>query len=268
MFDQRAGAPDQPPAPVGMRELTPQPPARGLASPGVMAPAVQMGPVSVGPAAYVPVVAADPEASVVAREDALEGTLTSRGTLRVMGRVKGRIEAVRLHVEDGARVEADVVVDEAVIAGEFVGNLTCRQRLEAHPSGRLSGHIETYRVMLHEGARVEGEVHMLPEPEPSPTGEPAGEPERVRGDTVRGNAPIRGSSEPGAEGAADVLGASPSAPVTGTATDAGRDEGAAPSVLRPAPRSAARSASLAASEAVPVAPRAAGPMSTGARSGL
>jgi cytoskeletal protein CcmA (bactofilin family) len=267
VFDQRAGAPDQPPAPVGMRELTPQPPARQLASPGAGSPMAPMGPVSVGQAAYVPLVSPDLEASVVARDDALEGTFTSRGTIRVMGRVKGRIEAVRLHVDDGARVEADVVVDEAVIAGEFVGNLTCRQRLEAHPSGRLSGHIETYRVMLHEGARVEGEVHMLPEPEPVAEPAPAG------ADTVRGSAPVRGSAEPGSEArpepGADVPGTTQVAPSKGTTAGAAREDKATPPVPRPAPRSAARSAPLTATgESITVAPRAASPVSNGARSGL
>ena len=129
----------------------------------------------------------------IARDDHLEGTFTSRGTVRVLGIVKGRIEAVRIHVEDGAHVEADVVVDEAVIAGEFVGNLTCRQRLEARPTGRLSGKIETYRVMLHEGASVEGEVHMLPEPA------------RAATDTIRGSAPVRGTlPEPASEKAPEA----------------------------------------------------------------
>lgn len=265
MFDQRAGAPDQPPAPVGMRELTPQPPARQMASPEAVAPMAHMGPVSVGPAAYVPVVSPDLEASVVARDDSVEGTFTSRGTVRVMGTVKGRIEAVRLHIDDGARVEADVVVDEAVIAGEFVGNLTCRQRLEAHPSGRLSGHIETYRVMLHEGARVEGEVHMLPEPET------ASEPERGRAETVRGSAPIRGSAEPGSDVQPDAGPRAPSVSAGAPGKDAGptADDKATPAVARPAPRSAARSTSVpSATESVRVTPRAASPVSNGARSGL
>jgi cytoskeletal protein CcmA (bactofilin family) len=223
-----------------------------------------MGPLSVGPAAYVPPVSPDLEASVIAREDSLEGTFTSRGTLRVMGRVKGRIEAVRLHVDDGARVEADVVVDEAIIAGELVGNLTCRQRLEAHPSGRLSGHIETYRVMLHEGARVEGEVHMLAETEV------AAEPERGRADTergraetVRGSAPIRGSAEPSPEAAPQA------APGGSGGKASGPDQGASPPMPRPAPRSAARSASVASTtESVSVPSATSSPVSNGARSGL
>ena len=173
MFDQSADASahGQSPAPAGMRELTPQPPARPGAPtiPAPSLPNLYPGYDTSPLVAAAPVPEPDPDRPgpddlVVARDDHLEGTFTSRGTIHVMGSVKGRIEALRLHVDAGAKVEADAVVDEAVIAGEFIGNLTCRQRLEARPSGRLSGVIETYRVMLHEGASFEGEVRMLPEP--------------------------------------------------------------------------------------------------------
>jgi cytoskeletal protein CcmA (bactofilin family) len=121
-----------------------------------------------------------PDDSVIARDDHLEGTFTSRGTVVVMGSVKGRIEAVQIRIEDGATVDADVIVDEAIIAGEFTGNLTCRERLEARASGRISGRVETFKLMLHEGASVEGEMHMLTE---SP---------KDASETIRGSAPVRG----------------------------------------------------------------------------
>jgi len=101
-----------------------------------------------------------------------------------MGSVKGRIEAVQVRIEDGASVDADVIVDEAIIAGEFTGNLTCRDRLEARASGRINGRVETFKLMLHEGASVEGEMHMLTE---SPKDASA---------TIRGSAPARGEKEP------------------------------------------------------------------------
>ena len=119
---------------------------------------------------------------MIARDDHFEGTFTSRGTVVVMGSVKGRIEAVRVRIEDGATVDADVIVDEAIVAGEFTGNLTCRERLEAHASGRINGRVETYRLMLHEGASVEGEMHMLAE---AP---------RDASTTIRGSAPLRGET--------------------------------------------------------------------------
>jgi cytoskeletal protein CcmA (bactofilin family) len=176
MFSQSADKPaaDESPAPIGMRELPPQPakpvmPTYGTATPSTPEPAPE--PAEAGPGA---------EDSVIAKDDHLEGTFTSRGTVVVMGSVKGRIEAVQVRIEDGASVDADVIVDEAIIAGEFTGNLTCRQRLEARASGRINGRVETFKLMLHEGASVEGEMHMLTEAPKDAT------------ETIRGSAPLRG----------------------------------------------------------------------------
>jgi cytoskeletal protein CcmA (bactofilin family) len=166
-----------------------------------------------------------PEDSVVARDDHLEGTFTSRGTVVVYGSLTGRIEAVRLRIEAGAKVEADVIVDEAIVAGEFSGNLTCRERLEAHASGRINGHVETYKLMLHEGASVEGEMHMLSE---AP---------RDASTTIRGSAPLRG--EPGGESRSEpARPAGSQSPVpagTSTATPPPAPQSSVPTTTRPAP---------------------------------
>jgi cytoskeletal protein CcmA (bactofilin family) len=218
MFDQSADEPaaDQSPAPIGMRELPPQParpvmPTFPMPAPTPMAaPRAQEG--------------SGPEDSVVARDDHLEGTFTSRGTVVVYGSLTGRIEAVRLRIEAGAKVEADVIVDEAIVAGEFSGNLTCRERLEAQASGRINGHVETYKLMLHEGASVEGEMHMLSK---AP---------RDASTTIRGSAPLRGepSTESGSEPARPA--GSPGAAFAGTPapTPAPAPQSSVPTT-RPAP---------------------------------
>lgn len=119
------------------------------------------------------------ETTVIARADKVEGTLRVAEVLRVLGAIEGRIEATTLVIEDGARVHADVVADEVVIAGEYSGKLICKQRLEVRPSGRVSGQIETLRLMLHEGAAVDGELKMLKQPG-------LAEAEAIRAGSVRG----------------------------------------------------------------------------------
>jgi cytoskeletal protein CcmA (bactofilin family) len=218
MFSQSADGPatDQSPAPIGMRELPPQPakpvmPAYATTSSQPLAQEAAPG----------------PDDSVIAKDDHLEGTFTSRGTVVVMGSVKGRIEAVQVRIEDGATVDADVIVDEAIIAGAFTGNLTCRQRLEARPSGRINGRVETHKLMLHEGASVEGEMHMLAE---TP---------RDASETIRGSAPLRGEGASEARTEAKVAAvASTSSATTGPATPGPATSASsmpAPAATRPAP---------------------------------
>lgn len=196
MFSQSAdqSAPDQSPAPVGMRELPPQP-AKPVMPAYTITPSLPSDD-EAGPG---------PDDSVVAKDDHLEGTFTSRGTVRVLGSVKGRIEAVRVRIEDGAQVDADVIVDEAIIAGEFTGNLTCRVRLEARASGRISGHVETHKLMLHEGASVEGEMHMLTDSASDAS------------ETIRGTAPVRGEDQ-ASRAKSEPMAPAPRADITKAAT--------------------------------------------------
>ena len=99
--------------------------------------------------------------TLVAREDRVDGTIRATKTIRVLGSVKGKLEAPNVIIEEGAKVTADINADEVVVAGEYSGNMVCRQRLEVRPSGCLSGRIETLKLMLHEGAQMDGEMHMI-----------------------------------------------------------------------------------------------------------
>ncbi|MFV2064267.1 MAG: polymer-forming cytoskeletal protein, partial [Chloroflexota bacterium] len=226
MFSQSADkpAPDQSPAPIGMRELPPQPakPVMPAYTPTPTMP--DRSDDEAGPG---------PDDSVIARDDHFEGTFTSRGTVRVLGSVKGRIEAVRVRIEDGAHVDADVIVDEAIIAGEFTGNLTCRERLEARSSGKISGRVETFKLMLHEGASVEGEMHMLSEAASDAS------------ETIRGTAPVRGETKASSAKATPAK-ASPAKASPAKATPAKAE------AVAPAPRTTASKSSSVPSS--PLAP--------------
>jgi cytoskeletal protein CcmA (bactofilin family) len=99
--------------------------------------------------------------SVIGKEDSFQGTLRVKRGLRVLGHVEGEIDAATsVTIEEGARVEADLTADEAIIAGEYSGKLVCRQRLEVRSTGRVKGEIETVRLMLHEGGVIDGALHM------------------------------------------------------------------------------------------------------------
>jgi len=102
--------------------------------------------------------------TLIGREDHVEGTVRAHKGIRVLGSVKGALEAPSVFIEEGATVIASVSADEVVLAGEYDGNMTCRQHLEVRPTGRLSGRVETLKLMLHEGAAVDGELHMLKPP--------------------------------------------------------------------------------------------------------
>ncbi|CAN5712349.1 hypothetical protein BH24CHL8_BH24CHL8_03760 [soil metagenome] len=128
--------------------------------------------------------------SVLAAEDHFEGTLKTVRGIRILGTVEGSIESdSHVHIDEKARVTADVSAEEVVIGGQYSGNLVCRQRLEILPTGRVSGSIETVMLMLHEGGYVDGELHMQ---KPGESGASA------REDDFRSVGSIRSTVEPSA----------------------------------------------------------------------
>jgi cytoskeletal protein CcmA (bactofilin family) len=101
------------------------------------------------------------EESLVARDDTFEGQLRTTRGVRVMGTVRGGIESSQyVYIEENAHVEADITAEEVVIAGEYSGTLTCRQRVEIRATGRVTGQIDTQKLLLHEGGFFDGELHM------------------------------------------------------------------------------------------------------------
>ncbi len=138
--------------------------------------------------------------TLIGRADRLEGTLKVADTLRIQGTVEGSVEATTVHIDEGAKVRADITADEVIIGGDYSGKLVCRQRLEIRATGQVVGHVETFRLMLHEGGSIDGELKMLKQPAVSDA------------DAIRSGS--RSSSrEPGPRSTASVMG-SPVAPAS------------------------------------------------------
>jgi cytoskeletal protein CcmA (bactofilin family) len=134
--------------------------------------------------------------SVVGREDRFEGTLRVQRGLRVLGQISGKIEAATsVTIDEGAKVEADLTADEAIISGEYSGKLVCRQRLEIRSTGLVKGEIETVRLMLHEGGFIDGALHMQ---KPASAAAAAGESART-GDSLRSGISPRATSDTAAD---------------------------------------------------------------------
>lgn len=146
MFGRSSNTNDRPDDQRSVRPITPPPGTREAVA------------VPVAPA--IPAASSASE-SVLAAEDRFEGKLKSSRGIRILGTVEGNIESEsHVHIDENAKVTADVSAEEVVIAGQYSGNLVCRQRLEILPTGRVSGSIETVKLMLHEGGYVDGELHM------------------------------------------------------------------------------------------------------------
>lgn len=101
-----------------------------------------------------------------------DGLLTFRGSARVDGSITGSIHAVgRLVIGPDAHVQAQVEVDELVVAGLLEGDVRAHQRAELLPGGRVIGSLVTPRLKMAEGGVLEGSCRTArPADVPAPPG--------------------------------------------------------------------------------------------------
>ncbi|HET8648469.1 MAG TPA: polymer-forming cytoskeletal protein [Gemmatimonadales bacterium] len=99
--------------------------------------------------------------SIVAQDMTVIGDMETEGVVKIEGKVRGSIKgASQVFVAEGARVEGDIQVREAVIGGEVHGGIHAQERVELQPTAVVHGDIATPRIAILEGGRLTGQVKM------------------------------------------------------------------------------------------------------------
>jgi cytoskeletal protein CcmA (bactofilin family) len=96
-----------------------------------------------------------PDASV-------EGTLAFQGTIRLDGKIKGKITSNggTVIVGEQASVSADLTVGIAIVMGEVNGTIEASERIELYPPGRIAGDIQAPVIAIDEGGVFNGNCVM------------------------------------------------------------------------------------------------------------
>ena len=103
----------------------------------------------------------------------VEGTLTFQGTIRLDGRVGGKIisEGGTVIVGEKAVVDAEISVGIAIVMGTVNGTIAASDRIEVYPPGRINGDIQAPVISIEEGGLFNGRCAMrdaaLPRKKPS-----------------------------------------------------------------------------------------------------
>ncbi|QTA93209.1 bactofilin family protein [Desulfonema magnum] len=92
----------------------------------------------------------------------IEGTLEFQGTIRLDGNVRGRITSNggTVIVGEKAVINADIIVDGAIIMGEVNGTIDAKDRIEVYPPGRVVGDIQAPMISIDTGAVFNGNCGM------------------------------------------------------------------------------------------------------------
>lgn len=100
------------------------------------------------------------------------GKLMFNGSVRIDGDFKGDIFGNgTLVIGEGAGIEADIHVDNALVSGEVRGKIDVKKSIKIYSTGKLLGDVNTPSFAIEEGAffegncrmtRSEAEIHSLP----------------------------------------------------------------------------------------------------------
>jgi cytoskeletal protein CcmA (bactofilin family) len=94
----------------------------------------------------------------------VEGEIEFQGSIRLDGRIKGRIftDNGTVIIGEKAVISADLFVDAAIIMGEVNGTIDAREKIEVYPPGRIFGDIQAPSISIDSGVVFNGTCMMKP----------------------------------------------------------------------------------------------------------
>lgn len=101
----------------------------------------------------------DTKKLIVGREICLSGEITACEKLVVEGRVEANLSDSRIiDIAATGYFKGNAEVDEAIISGEFQGDLRVRGRLFVRATGRVSGDVRYGELEVERGGRLSGDI--------------------------------------------------------------------------------------------------------------
>lgn len=101
--------------------------------------------------------------TVLGPETHFQGTIRSKGYIRVDGKVEGGISAEGVIVGETGQVQGDITAKNIVIGGKVTGNIIAAAALELQVHSQVFGDIRTAQLSIAEGAVFEGNCVMTTE---------------------------------------------------------------------------------------------------------
>jgi cytoskeletal protein CcmA (bactofilin family) len=100
--------------------------------------------------------------TLLGRDTQIEGALTFKETIRVDGRIKGKLVSAQgtLIIGENAQIEADVQVGVAIIRGKVNGRVEAEQRIEIYAPAQVHGDICAPTVTIDSGVVFNGNCQM------------------------------------------------------------------------------------------------------------
>ncbi|MBO8159668.1 polymer-forming cytoskeletal protein [Thermosyntropha sp.] len=91
----------------------------------------------------------------------VKGELNSKGSIRIDGRVEGKVEASGdVVLGEKGHIKGEIKAKNIIIAGRMDGNVHAGGRLEISPSGNVNGDVACSVLVVEEGGVLNGMAKM------------------------------------------------------------------------------------------------------------
>jgi cytoskeletal protein CcmA (bactofilin family) len=94
-------------------------------------------------------------ASSISRGTTVVGRIVGEGLVHVLGEIEGELRALTVLIDEGAKVEGDVVAEELIIGGKVKGTIHAN-RVKLNSTAVVEGDIFHRSLSIEENARFEG----------------------------------------------------------------------------------------------------------------
>jgi cytoskeletal protein CcmA (bactofilin family) len=100
--------------------------------------------------------------TLLGRDTEIEGTLTFSDTIRVDGRIKGKLISAKgtVIIGENAQINADVQVGVAIVRGKVNGRIEAHQRIEIYAPAQVIGDISAPTITIDSGVIFNGNCRM------------------------------------------------------------------------------------------------------------
>jgi cytoskeletal protein CcmA (bactofilin family) len=90
--------------------------------------------------------------TIIASEETLSGSITSKHNILIQGGFKGPITSKGLvKIDEGAKVIGDIEANDVQVLGVVEGNITIRNMLDLGPLGEIKGRFRTKMMWAPQG---------------------------------------------------------------------------------------------------------------------
>lgn len=95
------------------------------------------------------------QASFISRGMTVVGKIVGEGTVEIFGGIEGELRALTVLINEGAKVEGDIVAEELTISGQVKGTIHAN-RVKLNSTAVVEGDIFHRSLSIEENARFEG----------------------------------------------------------------------------------------------------------------